>query len=317
MKVLVTGGAGFIGSWVVDLLIQDGYSVVVVDDLSTGSKSNLNPKAKFYKVDIRTPGLEKVFNREKPEVVCHFAAQTSIATSIEEPRFDADVNVVGSLNLMEVSRHSGVKRFVFASSVAVYGEPEYLPCDEVHPTNPLSPYGVTKNTVEHYLYVYWINHKLDYVALRFTNIYGPRQNPSGEAGVVAIFSFNMLNGKQVVINGDGNQERDFLYVGDVASAVVAAIKSPTAEERHRHPLSSTYNLGTGEATSVNDLYVHFTALTGYERRPLHGPARPGEIYEITVDSSKAKKDFNWEPKTPLADGLKETVEWFRKSKKSN
>jgi UDP-glucose 4-epimerase len=314
MKILVTGGAGFIGSWVVDLLVDEGHSVVVVDDLSTGSKSNLNRKAKFYKLDIRTPGLEKVFSREQPEVVCHLAAQTSIATSIETPRFDADVNIIGSVNLMEASRHYGVKRFVFASSVAVYGEPEYLPCDEVHPTNPLSPYGVTKNTVEHYLYVYWINFKLNYVVLRFTNIYGPRQDPLGEAGVVAIFSYQMLNGKQVVINGDGNQERDFMFAADAAAGVVAAIKSPTGAEPHRHPLSSTYNLGTGEATSITTLFDHFSTLASYNRHPLHGPARPGEIYGMTVDNSKAKKDFAWEPKTPLLEGLQQTVEWFKKKK---
>ncbi len=213
MKVLVTGGAGFIGSNVVDLFIENGYEVVVVDDLSTGRASNLNPAAKFYQVDIRSPQIDEIFAAERPDYVDHHAAQMNVRRSIKEPLFDAEVNVVGSLNLIEAAKRYGVKRFVYISTGgAVFGEPVYLPCDENHPINPICQYGASKHTVEHYLYMYQVNYGLPYTVLRYPNVYGPRQDPRGEAGVIAIFTGQMLNGEPVVINGDGEQERDYVYV---------------------------------------------------------------------------------------------------------
>jgi UDP-glucose 4-epimerase len=213
VKILVTGGAGFIGSHVVDTFLNNGHEVVVVDDLSTGRRSNLNPAATFYQVDIRSPQMDEIFEAERPQFVDHHAAQMDVRRSIEDPLFDADVNVLGSIKLIELAKKYGVKRFIYISTGgAVYGEPEYLPCDELHPVNPICPYGASKHTVEHYLYMYKENYDLDYVVLRYPNVYGPRQDPHGEAGVVAIFTGQMLEGEQVVINGDGEKQRVFVYV---------------------------------------------------------------------------------------------------------
>ncbi|MDO8690820.1 MAG: NAD-dependent epimerase/dehydratase family protein, partial [Dehalococcoidia bacterium] len=219
MKVLVTGGAGFIGSHVVDGLIAQGHRVVVVDNLSTGSRDNLNPQAFFYEVDIRSPQLVEVFAQERPDLVDHHAAQMSVNRSVQNPREDAEINVLGSLNVIECCRNFGVKKVVYISTGgAMYGEPQYLPCDEAHPINPLSPYGVTKHNAEHYLFTYRHLYGLNYTVLRYPNVYGPRQDPLGEAGVVAIFTGKMLEGQQAVINGSGEQERDFVYVADLVEA---------------------------------------------------------------------------------------------------
>src|SRR4030067_347000 len=219
MKGLVTGGAGFIGSHVVDALISAGYEVVVVDDLSTGNLANLNPAATFYQMDIRSQQLAEVFEKERPAYVDHHAAQMDVRRSIADPLFDAEVNVIGSINLIECCRRYGVKRLIYISTGgAVYGEPEYLPCDEAHPINPICPYGASKHTVEHYLFMYQQNYGLEYNVLRYPNVYGPRQDPHGEAGVVAIFTGQMLDDKQVVINGDGEQPRYFVYVEGCAQA---------------------------------------------------------------------------------------------------
>ncbi len=214
MKILVTGGAGFIGSHVADAFVNEGHEVVIVDDLSTGRKQNLNPKARFYEMDIRDPKLEEVFAHEKPDVVDHHAAQMSVRISVQDPLRDADINIRGSLNILENCVKHQVKKVIYISSGgAAYGEPEYLPCDEAHPVNPICQYGASKHTVEHYLYIYHVNYGLNYTVLRYPNVYGPRQDPHGEAGVVAIFTGQMLAGEQVVINGDGEQVRDFAYVG--------------------------------------------------------------------------------------------------------
>lgn len=304
MKVLVTGGAGFIGSHVVDTFLNNGFEVVVVDDLSTGRKSNLNPAAKFYQMDIRSPEIAEVFEKERPDFVDHHAAQMDVRRSIVEPLFDADVNVRGSINLIENARNYGVKRFVYISTGgAVYGEPVYLPCDEEHPVNPICPYGASKHTVEHYLFMYNYNYGLEYTVLRYPNVYGPRQDPHGEAGVVAIFTGQMLSGEQARVTGDGEQERDFVYVGDCARANLLAVTKP-------HD-SGIFNLGYGQGTSINEIFDHLKAITGYPLERQHAPAKVGETRRIFLDAGKARQVLGWEPTVDLESGLRQTVEYFR------
>lgn len=305
MKVLVTGGAGFIGSHVVDLYVKNGYDVFVVDDLSSGRRSNLNPEATFYEVDIRSPDLEEVFERERPDVVNHHAAQIDVRRSVIEPVFDADVNVLGSIKLLEYARRYEVQRVVYSSTGgAVYGEPQYLPCDEAHPVNPICQYGASKHTVEHYLTLYHHLYGLDYTVLRYPNVYGPRQDPHGEAGVVAIFTGQMLRGEQAVINGDGLQERDFVYVGDCARANLLALQ----KERN-----GVYNLGSERGTSVNELFALLGEATGYEKEAVHGPPKPGETRKITLTFDKARRELGWRPTVNLEEGLARTVEYFRRA----
>jgi len=304
MKVLVTGGAGFIGSHVVDTLISAGYEVVIVDDLSTGRLSNLNPAATFYKVDIRSPQLAEVFEKERPAYVDHHAAQMDVRRSIADPLFDAEVNVIGSINLIECSRRYDVKRLIYISTGgAVYGEPEYLPCDEAHPVNPICPYGASKHTVEHYLFMYHLNYGLDYIVLRYPNVYGPRQDPHGEAGVVAIFTGQMLAGGQVVINGDGEQQRDFVYVEDCAQANLMAMTSQNA--------NLIYNLGYGRGTTVNEIFTTLMRITGFQPPAIHGPAKVGETRQIYLDATRAQKELGWKPTVDLEEGLQRTVDYFK------
>jgi len=304
MKVLVTGGAGFIGSHVVDTLISAGYEVVVVDDLSTGRLSNLNPAATFYKVDIRSPQLAEVFEKERPAYVDHHAAQMDVRRSIADPLFDAEVNVIGSINLIECSRRYDVKRLIYISTGgAVYGEPEYLPCDEAHPVNPICPYGASKHTVEHYLFMYHLNYGLDYIVLRYPNVYGPRQDPHGEAGVVAIFTGQMLAGGQVVINGDGEQQRDFVYVEDCAQANLMAMTSQNA--------NLIYNLGYGRGTTVNEIFTTLKTITGFQPPAIHGPAKVGETRQIYLDATRAQKELGWKPTVDLEEGLQRTADYFK------
>jgi UDP-glucose 4-epimerase len=303
MKVLVTGGAGFIGSHVVDLFIQSGFEVVIVDDLSTGRVSNLNPKAKFYQLDIRDPQLRSVFAEEKPDYVDHHAAQMDVRRSVAEPLFDADVNILGSIHLIECAKEFGVKRIVYISTGgAVYGEPEYLPCDEAHPINPICQYGASKHTVEHYLYMYKVNYGLDFTVLRYPNVYGPRQDPHGEAGVVAIFIGKMLRGEQVVINGDGEQERDFVFVGDCARANQMALLSSEG--------AGIINLGSGRGTNVNQIFEKLREITGISMNAMHGPAKVGETRKIYLNASKAQRVLDWRPTIDLEEGLRRTVAYF-------
>jgi len=302
MKVLVTGGAGFIGSHIVDALVERGYQVVVVDDLSTGRRENVNPAAAFYQTDICSPELERIFERERPEIVSHQAAQTVIQRSSEDPFFDAEQNILGSLNLILLCVRYGVKKLVYASSAGVYGEPQYRPVDENHPVAPISYYGISKHTVEHYLHVCHLDTSLSYAVLRYSNVYGPRQNPKGEAGVVAIFSRQMLQGERPTIFGKGDKTRDYIYVADVVMANLLVM------ERN---VNGVYNIGTGVETTDQEMFDILAGLTGYRGDPHYAPVRKGEIYRICLDCSKAKKELGWQPRFPLREGLTETVNYYR------
>jgi len=306
MKVLVTGGAGFIGSHVVDLYLENGYEVVIVDDLSTGRESNINSKARFYKLDIRNPYLREIFAQERPDFVNHHAAQMDVRRSVDDPLHDADVNVRGSLQLIECASTFGVKRFIYISTGgAVYGEPEYLPCDEHHPVNPICPYGASKHTVEHYLFMYHQNYGLDYTVLRYPNVYGPRQDPHGEAGVVAIFTGKMLRDEQAVINGDGEQTRDYVFVRDCAQANLLVTQGDNC--------TGIYNLGSERGTTVNQIFEDLRQITGYGREPTHGPPKLGETRHIFLSGGKAQQEFGWIPVVELSQGLEETVAYFKVS----
>ncbi len=327
--ILVTGGAGFIGSHVVEALIAEGHKVVVVDDLSTGKEENLDPKAIFYKMDLCDPRLGEVFAQEGIEWVDHHAAQIDVRKSVSDPKEDARVNLLGLLNLLESCRRYGVKGIVFASSGGVvYGEPEGLPVAEDHPKGPLSPYGVSKLTSEYYLYCYYRLHALPYIALRYGNVYGPRQDPHGEAGVVAIFAGKMLSGEAPTIFGDGEQLRDYVFVEDVVKANLLAMRAlgrvarPAAGKTSspRWPATSiddrAYNIGTGVGTSVNELFSRLARLTGFRGKPRRGPERPGELRRIFLDGSKAREELGWEPSIELEEGLRRTVNSLRSPRPS-
>lgn len=303
-KVLVTGGAGFIASHISDRYVSEGYDVVIVDDLSSGIEVNLNPKAKFYKMDIRDKGITQIFEKERPDIVNHHAAQMDVRRSVSDPVFDADVNILGMLNLLENSIRYNVKKFIFASSGgAVYGEQETFPAAEAHPTNPVSPYGISKLAGEKYLFYYREIHGLDYVALRYSNVYGPRQNPHGEAGVVAIFTTKLLNGEQPIINGDGRQTRDYVYVKDVVEANFQATV---------RKFCGPINIGTGVDTDVNELFIRLVKLSDSKAREVHGPAKAGEQKRSIIANRRANEVLGWTPGHSLDNGLKETVEFFKK-----
>jgi UDP-glucose 4-epimerase len=308
-KILVTGGAGFIGSHVVDLFLDHGFEVVILDDLSTGRASNINPGARFYKMDIRDPEVRRVFETERPDFISHHAAQMDVRRSVAQPLFDADVNILGSINLIECAKEFGVKHFVYISTGgAVYGEPEKLPCDELHPINPICQYGASKHTVEHYLYMYNVNYGLRYTVLRYPNVFGPRQDPHGEAGVVAIFTGKMLAEEPVIIHGDGEQTRDFVYVRDCAYANYLAV---TVEHQ-----PGIYNIGWGRPTSINEIYSTLAKVTAYSYPMSHGPAKVGETRHIYLDATKAAKDLGWTPTLSLEEGLEMTVAYFREKEQA-
>ena len=303
MKILVTGGAGFIGSNIVDALIEKGHDVVVVDNLYMGRLKNLNPAAKFYLLNLQAPEIAKMFELEKFDVVYHEAAQMDVRRSVENPVFDASVNVLGTLNILQNAVKTGVKKVIFASTGgAVYGEQDYFPADEEHPTRPVSPYGITKLTVEKYLFFYKLTYGLQHVILRYANVYGPRQNPFGEAGVVAIFIEKMLTGQQPIINGDGKQTRDFVYVGDVVRANILALD---------YPKSDTFNVGTGKETDVNTIFRELNKIVGKNLPEKHGPAKEGEQQRSVIDYLKIKKALGWKPQVSLEEGLRKTVEYFK------
>ena len=301
MKVLVTGGAGFIGSHVVDRLLAAGHDICVVDNLATGRRENLHPDARFHRVDIRDrAALDRVFEQERPEVVNHQAAQASVRLSMEDPVRDAEINILGSLQVLEACRRHDVRKLVYAGTGgAAVGEPRYSPVDEGHPVEPLSPYGANKHAVEHYCALYRANWGLDTTILRYANVYGPRQDPLGEAGVIAIFVGRMLAGEEPIVNGSGEQERDYVYVGDIAEANLLALDRGSG---------GMYHLGTGVGASVNELFDRLAALTGYSRPRRHGPPLPGEVYKIALNAERAQRELGWTPRVTLDEGLRLTVE---------
>ena len=301
---MVTGGAGFIGSHLVDRLVSEGHNVVVVDDLSVGKLRNQNKGAVFYHANVADPALTEVFEREKPYIVCHHAAQVGLMNSVKDPVGDAEVNVLGTVRLLDLSRQYGVEKFVFSSPANnVYGDIQYLPCDEAHPINPDTPFGLSKRVAEEYVVLYSQMYRLNYAILRYGNVFGPRQTPLGGSGVVSIFVKTMLEGKQPRIFGDGEQERDFLYVDDAVEANILAIEDGRG----------IYNVGVGEGTSINLLFDLLKDILRYKWRPIYGPARPGEIRKIILDSSRITNELGWRPNVELAEGLARTVDYFRSS----
>jgi UDP-glucose 4-epimerase len=305
MRILVTGGAGFIGSHVTDVMVAAGHEVIVVDNLSTGKRANLNPQvAAFYELDLLDEAaVERVFAEQRPHAVSHQAALVNVRESVVEPVRYATVNLIGSINLLEAARRHGCQRIVYASTGgACYGEPQFLPVTEDHPINPLDPYGASKHAVEHYLYLYQHNYGLAFTVLRYPNVYGPRQDPLGEAGVIAIFTGAMLAGRGVTINGDGEQVRDFVYVGDIARGSLLALQAPG---------SGIYNLGSGVGSSVNTIFAELKAATGYSLAPHYGPAKLGEVQRTYLDASLARQALGWEPLVSLRDGLRLTADSFR------
>jgi UDP-glucose 4-epimerase len=305
INILVTGGAGFIASHVVDRFVGAGHRVVVVDNLSTGRKENLNPRAKFYKADIRGKEIRRIIRDHKIQVISHHAAQIDLRYSVASPVCDAEINILGSINLCEAAVGTGVRTIIFSSTGgAIYGEIAGRMADESHPLNPLSPYGIAKLSVEKYLYFYKHVYGIDHVILRYANVYGPRQNSRGEAGVVAIFTGAMLGGRSPVINGTGRQTRDYCYVGDIADANLLALRCKG---------SDIFNVGTGIETDVNAVWRHLKRLTGYRGKTVRGPAKEGEQMRSVLNCAKLRKTAGWKPKTDLESGLAQTVEWFRAS----
>jgi UDP-glucose 4-epimerase len=302
VRVLLTGGAGFIGSHVAEHLLQSGHEVAVVDDLSRGTRENVPNGAEFYWADIRS-GCAEIFRDFEPQALCHQAAQMDVRRSVREPDFDAEVNVLGTIRLLQNCTELGVHKVIFASSGgAVYGEQRQFPAPEDHPLYPVSPYGVSKLAGERYLHYYHVQFGLPYVALRYANVYGPRQDPHGEAGVVAIFCSNLAGGKTSTINGGGEQTRDYVYVKDVARANVLALENDVP--------SDAYNIGTGVETSVNRLYGLLLEISAKDLPPQHGPAKPGEQLRSSVDPGLAGRTFDWHAQTPIHTGLQETLRSF-------
>ncbi|MCL5289855.1 MAG: SDR family oxidoreductase [Bacillota bacterium] len=308
MRVLVTGGAGFIGSHVVEILLEARHEVFVADNLSTGKLENLPSGVPFYKTDITDPAIESVFREVQPQALIHQAAQVAVPVSLRDPVFDANVNIIGTLNLLEACRKYGVEKVVFASSAAVYGNPQYLPVDEEHPLRPLSGYGISKHAAERYLEAYRELYGLRWTALRYANIYGPRQDALGEGGVVAIFIDKLLNNRQAVIFGDGEQTRDFVYVKDVAAANLLALEQGD---------NQILNISTGQAASVNELYTLIRREVGSTLQPQYGPPRAGDIVHSYLDNKRAVTELHWQPQYGLAEGLKETVDFYREATNNN
>jgi UDP-glucose 4-epimerase len=309
VKVLVTGGAGFVGSHVVDRLLADGHAVDVVDNLATGRRERVPSAARLHVCDLRDMRLDAVVATARPEVVVHVAAQAAVSRSVADPRFDASVNVLGTIALLEACKQVGVDRVVYTSTGgAGYGDTDVVPTPEDHPLRPSSPYGVSKITAERYLECWAGLTGSRGLTLRLANVYGPRQDPAGEAGVIAIFTSRLLAGTPCVVNGDGEQTRDYVYVGDVADAVARAVASAD--------VTGVANIGTGAETTVNELYRRLARLVGVNRVAQHGPAKPGEQRRSLLDAARANSLLGWHPTTPLDEGLTLTVAWFRKELKT-
>jgi UDP-glucose 4-epimerase len=305
MRIVVTGGAGFIGSHLVDAFIGAGHDVVVIDNLWShggGRRENIHPRASFVHMDIRDEAVKRIFHEVKPEVVCHHAAQHSVAIGTRDPQFDANVNIVGVLNVLDAAVAAGTRKVLFASSAATYGDVAKMPVDESAPQRPISPYGISKMVAEHYLRFYQAEHGLDYTALRYGNVYGPRQDPNGEAGVIAIFSSKFLAGDGVRIDWDGEQSRDYVYVGDVVRANLAALSRGSGE---------IYVIGTGKKSTVNDVYKALVAATGFEAPITHAPRRAGDAREVYFHPAKAARELGWKAEVDLKTGMRETVAYFR------
>jgi UDP-glucose 4-epimerase len=301
----VTGGAGFIGSHVVDAFVDAGHTVAVADNLSTGSRTWLNPKASFHAVDLRSARLDAVFAAERPEVVAHLAAQAAVGRSVVDPAFDASVNIAGGLNLLDCCRRFGVQRVIYSSSGgAGYGDTDVIPTPETHPSWPASPYGITKVAIEQYVDALTPLWGMRGISLRYANIYGPRQNPQGEAGVIAIFCHRLLLDQPLLINGDGRQTRDFVHVADVARANVLALE--------REDVTGPVNIGTGVETSVTAIADALRSAAGSGTASIHGPARPGEQRRSCLDPARAERSLGWRSSVPLRDGLAATYEFFKK-----
>src|SRR5229473_361832 len=299
MRILVSGGAGFIGSHTVDALAaRGGHEIAIIDNLAAGKRDQVNPRARFYQADLRdASAVRDVIDRERPEVLVHLAAQMDVRRSVADPAFDAQVN------LIEAGRERGLRRVIVSSTGgAIYGEQERFPCDEEHPQRPVSPYGIAKLATEKYLFFYQAQYGIDYVALRYANVYGPRQDPHGEAGVVAIFCGRILEGRPVTIYGDGGQTRDYVFVGDVVRANVAALGSS---------VSGAFNVGTGVETSVNQLYEELARIAGTSRAAEFGPARAGEQRRSVILPERAAKELGWRPQVELSNGLAQTLRFFR------
>ncbi|MCX5778169.1 MAG: NAD-dependent epimerase/dehydratase family protein [Elusimicrobia bacterium] len=305
MKILVTGGAGFIGSNIVDELVNRGHSVAIVDNLSSGKKKNINPRARFYKADITdAPAIDKIFKKERPEIIEHLAAQIDVRKSVADPGFDAKVNILGTLNILESGRKYGVKKVIFSSSGGtIYGDCGKKPPNESARGNPLSPYGIGKYAIEFYLNFYAELYGIKYTILRYANVYGPRQDPHGEAGVVAIFAQRMLGNDSILIFGNGSQTRDYVFVKDVVDANIRALTRGDNE---------IINIGTGKLTSVRDLARMMSRSTGYKKAPVLKPARPGELLRSFLDSRKAEKVLGWKPAVAIEKGLSVTLDYFKK-----
>jgi UDP-glucose 4-epimerase len=303
MKILVTGGAGFIGSHVVDAYIGAGHDVIIVDNMSGGKRENINPKARFHQLDILDPETATLIQDEKPDVLNHHAAQMDVRKSVADPAFDARINILGTIGLLDAARKAGVKKVLFVSSGgAAYGEQEQFPAPETHPTWPVSPYGVSKRSGELYCHFFFAEYKLPFVAFRYANVYGPRQDPHGEAGVVAIFSGKMLRGEPVTVNGDGTQTRDYVFVGDVARMSLLALERDA---------TGPVNVGTGIETDVNQLAAALLEAAGSKSEVTHGPTKGGEQRRSVVDVRRAAEVYGWRPEVSLKEGVGRTVEFFR------
>ena len=303
-KILVTGGAGFIGSHIADAFLADGWDVAVVDDLSSGRRSNLDPRVRLHVCDVRSPEAVAAILAERPDVVCHQAAQIDVRKSVADPRFDCDVNIGGLLNVMEAAQKAGsVRQVLFASSGgAMYGDTEVIPTPETHPARPVSHYGAAKCSSELYLGVYASLYGIPSAAMRYANVYGPRQNPHGEAGVVAIFASRLLDGRPCTIYGDGTQTRDYVFVEDVARANLLAA---------RNGFTGAVNVGTGVETDVNQVFAVVASAVGVEAKPTHAPGRAGEQKRSCIDPARAWEALEWLPRVVVADGLHMTVDFFR------
>ncbi|MCE5218420.1 NAD-dependent epimerase/dehydratase family protein [bacterium] len=304
MKILVTGGAGFIGSNIVDRYLAEGHDVAILDNLSTGRRENIDPRARLYEVDIRDwDRVLDVFATERPQILNHHAAQMDVRRGVEDPAFDAATNIVGSIYLLEAALRNGIEKVIYASSGgACYGEPDIMPAPETAGIHPISQYGISKHTVEHYLWLYNYNDGLRYTVLRYANVYGPRQNPHGEAGVTAIFSGMMLRGEQPRIFGKGDKTRDYVYVGDVVQANVLALTRGD---------NDIFNIGTGVETADQEVYDAIAAATGYAKPAVYAEERKGEIRRTALDARKAKEVLGWEPSVNFRQGCQLAVDYVR------